>query len=197
MSEQVPPVAVIIVHKVENWDKWKAAFDDHAGARKDAGVVGHQINRGVDDANMVAVYMPGSDGDRLKALLVGDDIKAKMQEAGVAGPPMVSFMTPVEDLTDKRDLPGAIIRHSVKDFDAWMAGYVAHKDMRRSSGIVGDAVNRSVENANEVVVYLQAESHDALKGFLESADLKEAMQKTGVEGAPDITLWNGSERTQY
>jgi hypothetical protein len=197
MSEQVPPVAVVIVHKVEDFDKWKVAFDAHADTRKGASALGHHINRGADDPNLLAVYIPATNGDAVKAMVASDDLKAKMQEAGVAGPPTITFMTPVAAELDMRDTPGCIVTHKVKDFDSWKAAYDKHADARKNAGITGGAVNRNAADANEVIVYMQADSHDALKAFIASDDLKAAMQEAGVEGAPDITFWNGGHWGEY
>jgi hypothetical protein len=102
------------------------------------------------------------------------------------------MITPVEDLTVKsKPLAGAIVRREVKDYAAWKVGFDAHAEARARAGIVGHAVNRSTENTNHVVLYLQAESLDALRAFASSADLKATMQKVGVIGAPEISFVNG------
>lgn len=66
---------------------------------------------------------------------------------------------------------------------------------RRAAGILGHAVNRSTKNPNLVVVYLQAESLDALRTFAGAPELKAVMKAAGVIGAPDISFVNGSAWT--
>jgi hypothetical protein len=53
-------------------------------------------------------------------------------------------------------------------------------------------VNRSVRDANVVVVYLQAESLPALRAFAATPDLHQVMTGAGVVGAPDLGFVNGS-----
>jgi hypothetical protein len=49
-----------------------------------------------------------------------------------------------------------------------------------------------VGNPNMVVIYLQAESLDALRAFAATPDLKDVMQAAGIVGAPDLSFVNGA-----
>jgi quinol monooxygenase YgiN len=191
-STQLPAVAAVITHAVENYETWKRAFDAHAGARRAAGITATHINRDAEDPNLLSVYLAGTDAAQLKAFLSSTDLMATMRAAGVKGPPHIAAITPVEDLTVKdRPLAGAVIRHEVREYAAWKRAYDAHADARARAGVIGHAVNRSVENPNVVVIYLQAESLDALRAFVSSSDVKQVMQAAGVIGAPDIRFGNG------
>jgi hypothetical protein len=191
-ASSLPTAAVVVTHAVENFETWKRAFDGHAGARRAAGVVATHINRHAENPNMLSVYLAGTDAAKLSALLTNTDTAATMVAAGVKGPPHVVAITPVEDMTVKdRALAGVIVRHEVSDYAAWKRGFDAHGAARASAGIIGHAVNRTVQNPNMIVVYLQAESLDALRAFASSPDLKQVMKEVGVIGAPDITFANG------
>ncbi len=85
-----------------------------------------------------------------------------------------------------------IVRHEVSDYAAWKKAFDGHAQSRARAGVIGHAVNRSVQNPNVVVLYLQAEPMDSLKAFASSDDLKQVMKGAGVVGAPDITFANGS-----
>jgi hypothetical protein len=115
-----------------------------------------------------------------------------MKGAGVKGPPQLAKITPVEDLTVKdRPLPAAIVRHEVSDYAAWKRGFDDHANARARAGIIGHAVNLSAQSPNVVVVYLQAESLDALRAFASMPELEETMKSAGVIGAPDVSFVNG------
>jgi hypothetical protein len=192
-STQLPAAAAVVSHTVENYETWKSAFDAHAGARRSAGITAVHINRHAENPNQLSVYLAGTDAAKLTAFLSSTELMASMRDAGVKGPPHVVAITPVEDLTVKdRPLAGVIVRHEVRDYAAWKRAFDGHADARGRGGIIGHAVNRSVQNANVVIVYLQAESLDALRAFASSPDVKEVMQAAGVIGAPDITFANGS-----
>lgn len=180
-----PTVAAVVNHRVKDYDAWKRAFDQHADARRAAGIVSHHINRDVDDPNLLSIYLAGTDRAKLEAFFASEDLKATMANAGVEGPPTITLMTPVEDKTQKRDpLYGVIVIHPVADFDAWKKVYDEVDGIRRDAGIVGQAVNRSLADPNLVIVYHQAESIEALRAFTASDKLKSAMQRAGVAGPP-------------
>jgi quinol monooxygenase YgiN len=192
-AKQVPaPAAVVITHEVENFDTWKGAFDRHADTRRGAGIITAHVNRHADNPNRVSIYLGATDRAKLSAFIASTDLMATMRAAGVMGPPLVVDVTPVEDLTRKdRALPALIIRHEVRDWAAWKAAFDEHADARAAAGIVGHAVNRSTQNPNVVVVYLQAESEASLRAFTANTDVKQVMQAAGVVGAPDLSFVTG------
>jgi quinol monooxygenase YgiN len=184
--------AVVVTHAVESYDTWKRAFDTHAAARREAGIIDVHVNRHAGDPNTLSVYLGGTDAAKLTAFLSSTDLAATMRGAGVKGPPHVVAITPVEDLTVKdRPLAGVIIRHEVGDYAAWKRAFDGHADARAKAGIIGHAVNRAEKNPNVVVVYLQAESLDPLRVFASAPEVKQVMQAAGVIGAPDVTFVNG------
>lgn len=191
-TTQIPAVAVVVTHDVENFDTWKQAFDQHAAARKSAGVVATHINRHADVAGRLSVYIAGTDAAKLDGFLTSRGLMQTMHDAGVKGPPHVAMVTPVEDRTVKdRPLAGLIVRHEVRDYAAWKSGFDAHAGARAAAGIVGHAVNRSKQDPNVVVLYLQAESLDPLRAFAGNPDLKRVMEAAGVLGAPEFTFAQG------
>lgn len=197
-THALPAAAALVKHEVRDYDAWKAVFDGDADRRKASGIVGHHINRSADNPNALAVYFPATDLSKLQEFLADDTLKLKMKDAGVMGPPQVTLIRPREDMTNKeRDLAGAVVIHSVADYDAWKAAFDAHGSARLEAGIVGHAVNVSQEDPNTVIVYLQAETVEALQAFASSESLKSAMQEAGVQGKPQIVFANGTDFTAY
>lgn len=197
-AQGLPPAAVIVSHPVADFDEWKRGFDEHESVRKDAGFLGHHINRGEDDPNHVTVYVAVSDVDKAKAFAASDELKAAMQEAGVTAPPEVTWVTTVrESIVWDRDLPAVIVSHRVNDFDGWLEGYNAADDLRTKRGIVGHAANRSLDDPSVAVIYHQAESFDTLRAFLEDPELQDAMAAAGVASEPDISFHTGGSAKQY
>lgn len=82
---------VIVKHEVADYGAWKKAFDAHAATRAKAGIVGHAINRGVDNPNVVVAYMQAESPDALHAFAASADLKQTMQNAGVKGAPELIF----------------------------------------------------------------------------------------------------------
>ena len=81
-----------------------------------------------------------------------------------------------------------IIHHSVRDYAAWRPGYDAHESSRVAAGITDCRVYRNAEDPNDIVIV--ANVFDPAKGARMAAgdNLKTAMQKAGVLGAPTIHL---------
>lgn len=79
-----------------------------------------------------------------------------------------------------------LIRHKVRDFSEWKQGYDAHLPKRAEAGLTEKQLLRGANDANEVVMLFEANDPGRAKTFVESADLREVMQKVGVLDQPDI-----------
>jgi quinol monooxygenase YgiN len=183
----MPNLAVVVSHTVKDYDHWKRVFDSHQQARKAAGVLGHHLNRGVDDPNMVHVFMPITDRARFEAFVADPDLQATMSRAGVTAAPSVTWLERIEgSYVGDRAVAAAMIAHDVADFDAWKAVYDEADALRAQAGIIGHAVNRIVGAPQKVLVYHQAENRAALQAFFGSADLKATMARAGVASPPQF-----------
>lgn len=193
-----PPAAIVVRHRVADFDRWKVAFDEHEDARVAAGILGHHLNRAEEDPNLVTIYLAVADVDGARSFAESDDLRNVMEQAGVVGEPELMWMTPVREAIDwDRELPAFIVSHRVADFDSWLAGYDAADDLREEHGIVGHAVNRAFDDPSVAIVYHQAESFDALRAFLESDELRAAMEETGVVSEPEVSFHTGGSGKRY
>jgi hypothetical protein len=198
MPTDLAPAAVLITHLVADFDRWKAGFDDHESARRDAGVVGHHINRAEDDPKNVTVYLALTDVDRARAFSESDSLAAQMRSFGVLAPAELRWMLPVrEAIVWDRQLPAFLLHHRVADFDRWAAGYDAAGELQAAKGIVGHAANRSLDDPTVISVYHQAESFDTLRSFLGDPGLRAAMEAAGVTSAPEISFHIGGWAKTY
>ena len=82
---------VMIRSKVKDWDAWKKSFDGHKQARIDAGLTDRVIAYTVGDNHNVTLVFAVADMDKAKAFMNSQDLKDKMKEAGVDGPPDIFF----------------------------------------------------------------------------------------------------------
>jgi hypothetical protein len=183
---------MIISYRVADFDAWLAVFNDNEQGRIDSGYLGHHVNRAENDPNSLSIFLAVSDVDRVKAYVTSDDVKSLMADAGVLTAPEFTWVTPLrEAVVWDRELPGMILSHRVEDLDTWLAGYDAAGELQRSSGIVGQAANRSVDDPSLVVVYHQAQSFDTLRSFLRSDELRTVMKEAGVDSEPEVTFHTG------
>jgi hypothetical protein len=197
-SGELPPFAAVIIHKVKDFDKWKVGFDAHMEHRKGAGVLGHQINRGVEDSNMVAAYFPMAATEKFTAMVESDDMKKAMMEAGVEGKPEIHMMKPMENkVILDREMVGLVVMAEVADYAAWKTVFDEHADAHKKAGIIGTAVNQDAKNPNMITVLLQAETAEELTAFWGSAELKEGLKKSGVKGDPKTMMVKSSAVVMY
>jgi hypothetical protein len=83
---------MMIKHKVEDYAKWKSAFDAHAPAREKAEMYAQHIFREVNDPNNVFVLCEIKSIDKANALSASPETKEIVKKAGVIGQPEVYFL---------------------------------------------------------------------------------------------------------
>jgi opacity protein-like surface antigen len=80
------------------------------------------------------------------------------------------------------------VQHEVADYAAWRKGFDAFQGKAHKMGATTGAVYRSIDNQNEITVTHGFKSAEKAKAFVESPELKAAMEKAGVKGAPHIWI---------
>ena len=84
---------VVIRHKVNDYAVWKKAYDNHAGARAEAGYSKGRVTRSADDPNEVVLLFEVTDLAKAKAFGASAELKSAMQGAGVADEPDLYFLS--------------------------------------------------------------------------------------------------------
>ena len=83
-----------------------------------------------------------------------------------------------------------LVRHKVKDFTIWKAGYDTHAPKRNEAGLTEKYLLRGIDAPNEIVLLFEAQDIARAKAFAESTDLRETMASLGVMDKPDIYFLN-------
>jgi hypothetical protein len=78
------------------------------------------------------------------------------------------------------------VRHRVDDYTGWKAVYDGFDAQRRELGVTGHAAYQAVGDPNDVTVWHEFGSQDAAESFAASPELREVMQRAGVQGQPDV-----------
>jgi hypothetical protein len=81
-----------------------------------------------------------------------------------------------------------VITHEVKDYAAWRKGYDADGPNRKKGGFKVQGVYADVNNPNMITIVGEFPSAAAAEAFAGSPQLKEAMDKAGVIGKPDVKV---------
>jgi len=82
-----------------------------------------------------------------------------------------------------------IVRHKVADFTKWMAAYEGDDSNRLANGLHSYVISRGEKDSNEVIIAMKADDIAKAKAFAKNPNLKMAMQKGGVKGAPIIKYY--------
>jgi len=86
------PYLMIHIH-IGDFSKWKAVYDGHIEARKQAGMKELHVLRNMENPNEITVLFELEDLEKAKAFLDSDDLREKIKESGVVGEPKFEFLT--------------------------------------------------------------------------------------------------------
>ena len=79
-----------------------------------------------------------------------------------------------------------LIKHKVKDYTAWKSAFDSFYEKRKSGGEKSYHIFHVDGEPNNLIVLFEWDNLDNARLFMNSPDLKEAMQGAGVIEIPDI-----------
>jgi len=82
----------------EDFDKWKAVFDEAATLRKAYGSKGVRVLRSADKPNEAVLIGEYEDADKARQMFQSPEFREATKRAGVVGLPEVSFLDEVDRL---------------------------------------------------------------------------------------------------
>ena len=80
-----------------------------------------------------------------------------------------------------------ILKHEVRDFDAWKPHYDSDAPRRQQAGIKEIAVGTDSSNPNMVYILWEGDEQQVHK-MLQDPALAEKMQEAGVTSKPELTI---------
>ena len=87
-----------------------------------------------------------------------------------------------------------LVRHNVKDYEAWKSVFDSKRDLRKRYGEESYQILRDEKSPNELVALFGWDSLDNARKYADSPELKEAMQRAGVTGKPEILFLEEAAR---
>jgi heme-degrading monooxygenase HmoA len=87
---------VLVIHRVEDYAKWKPIYDEDGATRKAKGSKGAKVLRNANDPNHLVVITEWEDLQKAKNFIESDDIANTMKKAGVVGKPAVFYLEELE-----------------------------------------------------------------------------------------------------
>jgi hypothetical protein len=188
-----PSNVMIMQFKVTDFAKWQAKYElkERDSIRRSYGLTSYVAGRGLDDPNKVIVILKMDDANKAKELTASQGMKDRMKEAGVSGTPAFSYLEVVMDDNSPLDQTNRLMMtHKVKDWDAWKKEFDSHKQVRIDAGLIDRALGYNVNDNHQVSLVFAVTDMTKAKAFLQSADLKDKMEKAGVEGKPTSFFYN-------
>ena len=87
-----------------------------------------------------------------------------------------------------------LVRHSVQDYKAWKSVFDSVADLRRRNGEKSYRILSQENGSNNLVALFEWDSLDNARKYAASPELKEAMQRAGVVGKPEILFLEEAAR---
>lgn len=179
-----PAMIMTIKHEVANYAKWKTAYDEHDSNRLAYGLHNYVICRGVDDSNMVMVALRMDDVNKAKEMGSSKDLMERMKKAGASKPSIEYTETVMNDTTAIQQTVRVMVKHKVKDWDAWKKAFDSHKQVRMDAGLTDRVIGHVAGDDHSVFIVFAVADMAKAKAFMESKDLKDKMNEAGVVGPP-------------
>jgi quinol monooxygenase YgiN len=88
-------------------------------------------------------------------------------------------------------------RHKVNDYKNWKHVYDEIAPLRKKNGVTAASVYRDAKDPNIIMVTHHFKDMKAATAFSNSADLKAAMAKAGVNGQPEFWFGEDVENTKF
>jgi hypothetical protein len=91
----------------------------------------------------------------------------------------------------------AIVQHHVVDYDRWYPVFTEHESVRRQHGATGHSINRAVADPNTIVIVNDFATLEGALAFTQDPSLPAAVQRGGVDGAPQVWIVDEVEAKGY
>ena len=87
--------AVLVVHTIQDYRKWRPLFDADEEARLEAGMTEPRVYRNVDRPNELIIQVSTASLRLAREFLASPEPEKRMADAGVAAPPTIYFLETV------------------------------------------------------------------------------------------------------
>jgi uncharacterized protein YeaO (DUF488 family) len=184
-----PANLMTVIAKVSNFAKWLPTYESGDSIRASYGLHNFSVARGADDTNMVMVVMTMDDPAKAKEYANSPLIKERMKKGGVSNATINFLDMQMLDQTPSTSMR-VLIKHKVKDWDAFKKVYDSHKQMRMDAGLTDRALGYEVGDNHMASIVLLVADRKKADEFSKSENLKKKMEEAGVDGPPTFFYYN-------
>jgi hypothetical protein len=100
----------------------------------------------------------------------------------------------MDDNTPIEQTNRLMVTHKAKDWDAWKKEFDDHKQARMDAGLIDRGLGHDIDDSHNVSIVFAVTDMQKAKAFIQSKDLKDKMDKAGVEGKPTFLFYNIVQR---
>lgn len=83
---------ILVQHKVDGFERWKAAFDGAVKMRKEAGELSYRLFHLNEDREDLVLLFEWENGESAKRFLESPELGKAMAESGVLGKPEILYL---------------------------------------------------------------------------------------------------------
>ena len=83
---------MMIIKSIQDYDKWKAVFDEYENTRKEMGSKGASVLRNKKVRDQVVVILEWEDMESAKKFVESEDLNLIMEKSGVIGLPAIYYL---------------------------------------------------------------------------------------------------------
>jgi hypothetical protein len=190
-----PQNLLVVMHKVSNFSKWKASYDEHDSLRLASGLHSYVIGRGLQDSNMVLVALKIDDTTKAQAFVKDPSLKKAMQKGGVTGTPSISFITEVfQDTANISTDLRSRSAFTVKDWDSFQKAFEEGKQERLDNGITDRVLGYDMHDNKKVSIVTAITDTAKAFAYFRSDALKARVKASGGTTGPQRFLFRIVQR---
>ncbi len=192
---RTPQGMFIAKHRVGNFSKWLASYEEHDSMRRANGLQSYVIGRGVPDSNMVLVVVKTNDLAKAKAFSKDASLKKAMQKGGVVGAPTFTLVNAMfQDTAVLTDAVRSLTTFTVKDWNNWQKSFEEGRSFRLENGVADRVYGNDPDNPNKVTVVTAVLDSMKAATHWKSDTLRKRRTASGVIGTPDRFLFRIAKR---
>ncbi len=183
---------MVVRFQVPDYNQFYSLYDMHDSLRAAYGISRYMLARELEDSSKTIIVEKIEDLNRAKEFTNSEALKAAMASAGFSGPPTFDFIKVIRNDNSPLDIKTRVmVKHRVKDFDAWLKVYDDEGMKTRAEyGMIDRGLARGAEDSNMVYIIFAISDMDKAMARNTSPELKAIMMTAGVEGPPEVVMYN-------
>ncbi|NCG29370.1 MAG: hypothetical protein GWP27_02745 [Bacteroidetes bacterium] len=178
---------LIISHKVDNYDVWKASYDLSEEIRLNHGIKTIKVYQGKVDKKYAMVLTSIENVSQAKGYVTSDMLENSMQIAGVEGDIEIQWMRQKLEYTENAD--DSILMYmsfSVIDYERWEEAFLDDYGTGESKDFEVTHVLQGVDDEGLVTMLFQVNDHDYVQKMESNNSFQMKMLAAGVVSYPTI-----------